>query len=92
MKERTESQEVFEAYTRIEVNHTSFLKAYKQFFNRKPIEIEVDKATGHEKAIIKDMIEIMEAIIKDKLFIEAETTMDEKTLSALKDYQEKLML
>lgn len=90
MKERTESPEMFEAYTRIEVNHTAFLKAYKQFFNRKPIEIEVDKATGREVDIIKEMIEIMEATIKDKVFIEADTTMDEKTLNALKDYQEKL--
>ena len=85
MKQILESPEVFQAYARIECNLFLLKKAYDELFEKSLLEKMVDKATGYERKLINDTISILEDIIKDKEFIEAETTNEKDALRSIRN-------
>ena len=68
-----ESEEVFEAYARIDCSNFLIQKAYDS--------MEIGVTTQEH---VDNIIELMEGIIKDKKFIGADTLLNEKYLNQVK--------
>lgn len=95
MKNIVESAEVFEAYVRIDCNYFLLQKIQEESQvsdPKTPIEKMVDDASGFTAKRVREyyigVIAIVENILKDKKFIEADTAETEKLLEKVnKAYQ-----
>ena len=84
-----ESEEIFEAYARIDCAYYLFQKMYEKMGVAKPaIERAIDEATGYAEKEMSEMkqtaIELMEQVIKDKKLVEVDYSKDQKILEELK--------
>lgn len=96
MKRMTESEEVFEAYARIDYCHFMLQKLAEPYIgkpNRSPIEIMVDNAinTSFSKRTLKTVKELLEEIISSKKIIDADYSKDEDFLNQLKNIIKSVM-
>jgi hypothetical protein len=92
MKSIFESAEVMAAYAEIDFGYLRLKMLNEELQKEKPltpIEAMIDKATGYDKVqyseLKRDMSDILETIIKNKKFIEADFENDEKALEQLKN-------
>lgn len=86
-----ESEAVFTAYATIDACYFCMQQVNEQMQKpRAPIERMIDETTGYGVAKAKEraetLVSLLEQIIENKKFIEAETSRDEQMLTALKQF------
>lgn len=94
MKSIFESGEIMGYYAEIDLYQYFLKELYVKMKNIKPlspIEIAIDKATGHNELyeIKKEAIKILKVIIKLKVKIDADYSADEKALIEIKKIKVK---
>lgn len=89
MRDILENEAIFEAYARIDCCYYCLDVMYDLLGNKRlAIEKMIDGTTGYSKSHLKETIEtvisLMEQVIKDKKFIKANYSKDEKILKQIK--------
>lgn len=79
MKGILESPAVLEAYIRIDLNYNMLQKLYSDLF----------ESLVYDRQILDDTVSLLEEIIKDKEFIEADTVTDKEILEKVKELKSK---
>ena len=89
MKNMFENSEVFDAYATIDYGYFMINQINNNQKKRTGIEAAIDKATGYDKhlerQLAKELIPILEDIVAAKKVIEADYSQDEQMLIASKN-------
>lgn len=86
MKNIFESADIFEAYATIDAAYYEIGKISKKRSGRTAISIMIDKATGYDKANAQKISDIIDIIIENKKFIEADYSHDELAKNKLIEF------